>query len=308
MMNARDLSDPAVARELAHKVLTLERLKYLVLLTYADISAVNPEAMTPWRLEQLWRTYIIAHRELTRDLENERIDEEELDERHGFLAGFPTRYIRTHTEDEIQAHLELARRSEATGVAVDLRRVNGPWLLTVITQDRRGLFADLTGTLAAFGMNIVKVEAFANLHDTVLDTFVFEDPMRTLELNPVEIDRIRKLVQRAVLGKEDVGRLLQGRRGPVAATKRARLQPTVAFDNGASNAATLVEIVANDRPGLLYDLARTFADANCSIDVVLIDTEAHKAIDVFYVTRNGVKIENSVQEQLREALLAVCSS
>ena len=38
------------------------------MLTYADISAVNPQAMTPWRLEQLWRAYLLAHEELTREL------------------------------------------------------------------------------------------------------------------------------------------------------------------------------------------------------------------------------------------------
>ena len=57
MMNSRDLNDPATASELAARVETLENLKLLTLMTYSDISAVNPDAMTPWRLEQLWRTY-----------------------------------------------------------------------------------------------------------------------------------------------------------------------------------------------------------------------------------------------------------
>ena len=52
IMNSRDLFDPATAKYLAHKVGTVERLKPLALITYADISAVNPTAMTAWRAEQ----------------------------------------------------------------------------------------------------------------------------------------------------------------------------------------------------------------------------------------------------------------
>jgi hypothetical protein len=40
----------------------------------------------------------------------------------------------------------------------------------------------------------------------------------------------------------------------------------------------------------------------------LIDTEAHKAIDVFYVTAAGSKLTPDFQGSLREALLEVCGS
>jgi [protein-PII] uridylyltransferase len=80
----------------------------------------------------------------------------------------------------------------------------------------------------------------------------------------------------------------------------------VAFDSKASQTATLVEIVAEDRPGLLYDLASVFSVAGCSIDVVLIDTEAHRALDVFYVTAGGRKLDDALQARLRAELLAVC--
>ena len=305
VMNARDLSDPATAADLAARVETLENLKYLALLTYADISAVNPEAMTPWRLEQLWRTYLVGHRELTRDLETERIHVPGDDTRAGFLEGLPTRYLRTHSDDEVSAHLALEEKAKHTGVAVDIRKGEGTYHATVITVDKPFLFASLAGVLSSFGMNIVKAEAFANARSETVDTFTFADPMRTLELNPLEVDRLRSTMQRVALGKEDVRKLLRGRARPVA-QKGPQVSATVAFDSEASESATLVEIVAEDRPGLLFDLASTFSAAGCSIEVVLIDTEAHRALDVFYVTAGGSKLNDELQEELHRQLLAVC--
>ncbi|HYO82083.1 MAG TPA: hypothetical protein VES20_11820 [Bryobacteraceae bacterium] len=307
VMNSRDLSDPVTATELAHRVETLEKLKYLTLLTYADISAVNPEAMTPWRLEQLWRTYMVAHRELTRELDTERIHSNLPDEKASFLEGFPTRYLRTHTTDEIARHLELWSRARKEQAAVSIVRHNGTWEMTAVSNDHPGLFAELAGSLAAFGMNIVKAEAFTNASGIALDTFTFEDPMRTLELNPDEVERLEMSVTRVVLHREDVTRKLRGRARPAPPARSARVKPSVYFDNEASSAATLVEIVAHDRPGLLYDLADTFSGSGCSIEVVLIDTEVHKAIDVFYVTAAGAKLPVDTCEQLQGQLLEVCN-
>jgi [protein-PII] uridylyltransferase len=307
VMNARDLSDPATAGFLAARVETIENLKQLTLLTYSDISAVNPDAMTPWRLEQLWRTYVVTYRELTRELVTERIRSERLDEKGDFLEGFPTRYLRTHTEEQIREHLELGRKSRESGVAIDLQRENGTYVITVVTDDRPFLFASLAGALSSFGLNILKAEAFSNNQGTALDTFTFADPLRTLELNPMETDRLKLIIQRAALGKEDVRKLLKGRSRPAQPSRAHQPSATVAFDMDASNEATLVEIVTEDRPGLLYDFASTFSAAGCSIEVVLIDTEARKALDVFYVTKEGKKLDPGVQTDLKNQLLAVCN-
>jgi [protein-PII] uridylyltransferase len=65
----------------------------------------------------------------------------------------------------------------------------------------------------------------------------------------------------------------------------------------------LIDFVGEDRPGLLYDLASAISAAGCNLEVAMIDTEAHKAIDVFYVTRNGGKLEESELQQLQANLL-----
>jgi len=308
VMTSRDLQDPATARDMAGRVETVERLKALTLMTYADISAVNPSAMTPWRAEVLWRLYLLTYNELTRELATDRIPgaASGSPEKRAFLAGLPMRYARTHTAEEMDAHVALDTVFRQRGVAVALEKVEAAWRLTLVTADRPFLFASVAGTLSSFGMNILKAEAFANDQATVLDTFTFADPTRTLELNPSEIDRLQIAVDRVVLGRVDVRQLLQNRPKPAPLSRNSQVQSTVSFNPEASDSATLIEIVAQDRPGLLYDLASAISAEGCNIEVVLIDTEAHKAIDVFYVTAAGRKPESAQLEHLGEALRRAC--
>ena len=65
-----------------------------------------------------------------------------------------------------------------------MRKHNHLHELTLITRDRPSLFATLAGTLAAWGMNIVKADAFANRAGLILDTFQFVDMFHTLDLTP----------------------------------------------------------------------------------------------------------------------------
>ena len=307
-MHSRDVFDPATISAVTRQVETVERLKLLTLLTYADISAVNPSAMTPWRSDHLWQLYMAVYNELTRALETDRIEAEPgSPDRAAFLAGFPTRYLRTHTETQIDEHMALEVRSRKTGVALDIRKLDAAWLLTLVTTDRPGIFAGLAGTLSSFGMNIVRAEAYSNRRGTILDTFTFEDPLHTLDLNPSEVDRLAAAAQRVLAGKTDVRQLLRNRPKPSIPTRKSAIEGRVSFNSEASQSATLVEIVAQDRPGLLYDLASAISGIGGNIEVVLIDTEAHKAIDVFYVTSRGAKLTAEQQETLGEALRRACA-
>jgi [protein-PII] uridylyltransferase len=309
VMSSRDMHDATTARMLAERVGTIERLKMLTMLTFGDISAVNPQAMTPWRSEQLWRVYVLAYQELTKELETERIHDARgiAPERARFLEGLPTRYLRIHSPEEIDAHFQLAQQLETRPVAVEIRIERGFYQLTLLTRDRPALFASVAGAISSFGLNILKAEAFSNSQGIICDTFTFADPHRTLELNPSEVDRLRGIVRRVVEGKQSAEKLLHGRPKPFRSS-RIQVKPRVSFKNDASEAATLIEIVTEDRPGLLHDLASAISKAGCNIEVVMIDTEAHKALDVFYVTAQGKKLEEEKQLLLRSELLAACVS
>jgi [protein-PII] uridylyltransferase len=305
VMASRDLDDPGTARALADRTGTLELAKKLTLLTFTDIGAVNPTALSPWRMEQLWRVYLAVYNQLTKELEEDRLPQ--APDRAEFLEGFPVRYLRTHTEAQITAHLELEQRSRERGVAVEIRKDNGFYRLELVARDRPFLLASLAGALSSFGMNILKVEGFANRHGSILDTFVFSDPHRTIELNPTEADRLRIMLERVALGKQDVKALLRSRPKPSYPGKRARIRPTVSFDGEASETATLIEVVAEDRPGLLYDLTSEISSAGANIELVFIDTQGRKALDVFYVTMAGKKLAGPEQAKLGERLRAVLS-
>ena len=118
----RDVFDPANVRSFAEKVGAPERLKMLCLMTYADIKAVNPEAMTPWKADNLWQLYIAAANYLSRSAD-ERVHADDNDATlahlrslapvagkkiNNFLEGLPQRYLRIHGVSDVLAHAEMA--------------------------------------------------------------------------------------------------------------------------------------------------------------------------------------------------------
>lgn len=308
LMTTRDLDDPATAEQAGHKVETEEFLRMLTLLTYADSSAVHPGAMTAWRRTQLWHANLVVERELRKELEDDRIAPAEQAGPLGeFLSGFPTRYWFRTNEVERQHHHTLAQGATVLGVSTELVKKQDNWQLTVVTRDRARLLADLAGTLASFGMNILRAEAFRNARGEILDVFVFSDPLHSLELNPPVVDELKDAVQKVVLGKENVEKLLKRRYRPSPKYVQ-RVDPVLRFDNDTSQTATLLEMVAQDRPGLLYDVARTISSENCIIDTVLLNTEGQRAMDVFYLRSGGAKLLPEQVEGLRKKLAAVTAA
>ena len=316
----RDIFDPEIIRGLAEKVGTTQRLRMLTLLTYADIHSVNPEALTPWKAEMLWQLYAATENYLTRSADDDRLHTVEADhgqaiasalgvsgssgELGGFLEGFPRRYLLLHSPEEVRAHFEMAQAVGESGARLQLAERGHSFELTVVTLDRAGLFARIVGSLTAQGMNIVRAEAFANRAGMVVDVFQFADIFRTLELNPSEREGFVRRVSDAVTSTTDLRTLVEQRTTPWApATTKLEVATWVRLDNEASAHSTLLELVAQDHSGLLYEVISLFADLGCNIEVALIDTEGPKAVDTFYLTVGGAKLDAALQQQLRDALL-----
>ncbi|HVB85875.1 MAG TPA: [protein-PII] uridylyltransferase [Candidatus Dormibacteraeota bacterium] len=312
----RDIFDPQVIRQLAESMRTPEDLKMLCLFTYADIKSVNPEALTPWKAENLWQLYIGAANLMMRSADDRLHADEELvthlrtlmpaagTKLEGFLDGLPRRYLRTQAASDVIRHVDMASRLGADAVQLDLTRGRQWFELTLVTTDRPFLFSRMAGALAAWGMNIVKAAAFSNKAGVVVDQFFFTDRFHTLELNLPEWERFKGSVHDVILGKADLSRMLRDRlRSTKDVVPKVKVDTRVEVDDESSAHSTLVEVITQDRPGVLYRITSQLARHKCNIEIALIETEGQTAIDVFYVTSGGAKLSAAQQEQVRIALL-----
>jgi [protein-PII] uridylyltransferase len=319
----RDIFDLETIRAFAEQVGTPERLKLLCLFTYADIRAVNPEALTPWKAESLWQLYVLTANYLTRSLDEERFRAEAGDLKFierifpllstatsseglaSFLEGLPRRYLFAHSPEEIASHLLMARKLKEKSVQLHVENRGHIYGLTLLATDRPFLFAGVSGTLASWGMDIWKAEAFANAAGVVVDTFHFTDPHKTLQLNPSELARLQKNIEDVLTDVTPRETLMRGRgAGQSKAQPKVNVSTQIRFDDSSSPHSTLMEIVTQDRPGLLFRLSSTLANFGCNIEIALIDTEGQRALDAFYLTFGGAKLTPDTQERLRVRLLA----
>ena len=346
-LQRRDIFDVETVRDFAATVGTPERLKMLALFTYADIKAVNPEALTPWKAEMLWQLYAATSNYLSRSLDENRVgpgslaaavaeasraaavlagsraaiahatrlltsEEAAADattDLNRFLEGLPHRYLSTHSPERVVEHFRMACRLSQQPVQMALRHHQHSHELTVLAADRPFLFAALSGVLAAWGMNILKADAFANAAGMVLDTFRFVDLHRTLELNASEAERLEKNIADVLAGQANLKEMMSGRVKQSRAPAKVKIPTQVRFEDAPARSSvylqsTILELIAQDRPGLLYEVSSALSELGCNIEVALIDTEGQKVIDVFYLTYGGSRLSPETRQAVSQAILA----
>ena len=312
----RDLSDPELLADFARLCGDVEKLTCLDLLTWADISSVAPGMWTEWRsrlvheLTAKTRAALAGEgwdgeretREAFRRAWTRRFGAEEAER---LLAAAPDRYLGATPPASAVLHGLLLRRARRSGFAAALRRLPGPdhAELHLAAADRPGLLALWSGVLAAHGIDILSARIASTADGSALDVF----EVRSAARRPLERARWRRARAdlRAVLaGTVDVQALLDRRRRSSASPRRVPAVATrVSVDNEASRAFTVVDVRAEDRLGLLHDVAACFAEVGLEIALAKVATEANRAIDSFYVARDGQKlVDPEALETLREKL------
>ena len=314
----RDTEDPETVKEFAGLVGTEDRLKMLCLMTLADIEAVSPDTLTPWKEELIWRLYVDAYNHLTQRYADELIERnqaglvellsgrpEDLPEAEiaGFVEGLPQRYLQLFPREAIYRHARLARDISPDEVHLSLEPTDSVWTLAVVTLDKPFLFSNICGVLSSFGMNILRGHALTNPNGLVLDVFHFTDDERFLALNPDAHAQVLHEIQEVVSGRTEVTSLLRGREQSVLQWRgTARVAPVVRADNEASGRFTTLNIVAGNALGLLYRISRVISQHGCDVDLVLISTEGERAIDVFHITKARAKLTEAERRGLTSAL------
>jgi len=309
----RDTEDPEIVRQFAELVGVEERLKMLCLMTLADVGAVSPETLTPWKEDLLWRLYVDTYNYLTLAYGDEVIDRTQAalsdmiaerppdvaaGEIEEFLEGLPRRYLQLFSREAVYNHVRLSRGLGVDAIQAWIDRKDAGWELTVLTRDRAFLFSNISGVLSSFGMDILRGFAFTKPDGLVVDMFHFDDAERFLELNPGGGAQLIRVLQDVIGGRTEVAARLKGREEGAFRRRLTGFAPVIHCDNESSRRFTIVEIVAENAFGLLYRMSRAMSESGCEVDLVLIATEGQRAIDVFHLTREGAKLSPEHQAQL----------
>ena len=313
----RDAEDPQVASRFAEIVGTEEHLKLLCLLTFADVGAVSPDTLTPWKEDLLWRVYVDIYNRLTLGYADHLLEgdpaglsvliagrpaditEQEL---VAFLEGLPRRYLTTFGLGAVYRHVRLARDIKPNQIHTFLENHDDVWELALVTLDKPFLFSNVSGVLSYFGMDIHRGQAMTTPDGLVLDVFEFSDEEGFLKQNAAATSEISRMLEQVVAGSVDISALLKGRERSLLHRRRVRRPPVVHFDNEHSRKYTVLEIVADDAPGLLHRITRVLSAEGCDLHLALIATEGKRAIDVLHVTRAGAKLTDAEQESLAREL------
>jgi [protein-PII] uridylyltransferase len=306
----RDLNDEKIIVQCAGTVGSIERLKMLYLLTWADGRATGPRAWNEWIgnlvqelffkiLHTLERGELAtpdASRRVSQTLETVgtelagQVDPRELEEH--FEAMTP-RYLLERRPGEIIRHLLQVRSlREPFGTlppnAFRLEATEGfppgTYEVTFLGKDRTGLFADLAGIMALNNINILSAHIYTWNDGTVVDIFTVTSPLDPMRSNEIW-EKVKDDLEKTFAGRLDLTERLKEKAEPsvISQGRKWNHRPEVEIDNDSSDFFTLIEVFADDRIGLLHQITHTLFDLGLDIRIAKIATKKDQVADVFYV-------------------------
>ncbi len=276
----RDLSDPATIATVAEAIGDAERLELLHMLTIADSAATGPSAWGPWKAHLV----------------------DELADRVGHVIGGGDVAEATWTLFPDAATLAAMARDE-----VDVRVDDGR--LTVVYRDVPGAFSRIAGVLSLHGLDVVSARAHSDEPQLGRITMGASEmhvlvPEEGLDWEPVVADLRRGLRGELAIRARLSERARTYRRQRVS---QARLPgpPTVTFHDGASRDATVVEVRATSKIGILYRITKALAEVGLDIRHATVQTVGMEVVDTFYVRNwaGDLVTDEAHRAEVRKAVL-----
>ncbi|MGC3938516.1 [protein-PII] uridylyltransferase [Roseobacter sp. EG26] len=324
MAQKRDIADPRTVRDFAKAVQTVKRLDLLCVLTVCDIRGVGPNTWNNWKAVLIRALYRQTRRALETGLEDLNRENRGAEAKRALreaLSDWPRKDLQKETSRHydpywqalhVTAHVvfaQMLRDVKDDEILIDLHPDDDRDATRVcfVMADHPGIFARLAGALALVGANVVDARSYTTKDGMVTDAYWIQDS----DGNPYDaarLPRLRQMIEKT-LGGEVVAREAFKSRDKIKKRERAFKVPThITFDNDGSEIYTIIEVDTRDRPGLLYDLARTLAAANVYIANAVIATYGEQVVDTFYVKDMfGLKYysqskQRTLEKKLRQAI------
>ena len=317
----RDLTEPGLVEAFARRTSTVDRLNMLLLLTYADHCGVGPGIWNEWKGALLWDLYTRtrgrlsedagpvdeAPRESARDAASRQLVAEfpasEV-ERH--FALMPEKYLRSTSAAHMVRHFRLVQSRGEAPLAAEWHGGDHCTELVVAARDQPGLLAQMAGTVTAQGLDILSVDLYTREDGLAVDVFKVRDARDHGAVAAARRPAVEQALRSAVEGRYDVAAGVERwRRGWRRRAKRPLVRPAVRFDSVSSATSSVIEVRAEDEPGLVYRIASLLSTRGLNIGFAKIATEKSHALDVFYVTdTRGEKLAEEQMLALEAALLA----
>ncbi len=314
----RDLEDQELIKQCAKQIQSGNHLAMLYLLSIADAKATGPTAWNEWKSTLLQELFFKIRHLLSSDVFESpdrsggaewmrRQIAEKLGSKNKYdLSQLPEEYLLSFQPDEIINHLDLRRKVQAKRCVVQADDHDHYWSVLVMAKDTTGLLAKICGSLALHGLNVFSAQIFTWADGTAVDILNVRpqntQPFAEQDWKTVAQDLNQALSNRLGLTHRLVNKFKSSYN---ISPKQLLSEPKVVIDNKSSDQYTIIEVYANDRPGLLYDITRGVADFEINIHRAKIGTEGDQIVDVFYcLDSQQNKINNpDFQEEIKEALL-----
>ena len=295
----RDLDDPQTIDDFVAMVQSPERLRLLLLITVADIRAVGPAIWNGWKGALMRDLYHRAMLKMgvggSHQLPHAQVEEDLLADvprhlrevaRQFFEQRLPTSWWyrpRIEQIDTIRAYGQWKALPEQPALVITHDNFRAVSEITCCFTHQPALFRTLAGVMAWIGASIVSARMVQLADGGALATIGIQDVEgKSFAGEAVRLAPLADLIRKGLAGQLDFAVELPKRR-LLSRGRDVAITPHVFIDNRVSAQATVIEVNARDRLGLLYDMLGAMQACQLQVITAHIATYGKKAVDVFYV-------------------------